>query len=452
MAYFDPQNNTFKPQLYDWDSLVLETWDSAITWEDYTGSYTSSAGVPDLVYTTEIIDNQRLAWVNPLCEVQSSGTHVIKVYAAESIDSSSLLPGDPVIDTSDSTTRIPGVYGRYFQFRVEVFDGADSYISQVRTDISTQEQIESITGDSATHPGTTAMRYAPITKEYSVLTSVTGLAKASTGVIPFLTVGSLTDPTQPRYNVYNITSTDSSTLQASVGDFTGNKTVTNVGATIETGFGQYKWAPYGILTDSNKYFEFDGLGVTGTGGQGDFCLEGWIKVDTDADYFLKLEDSAYDYRLRTVGESTGTIILQYSKDGGANWAGSLSASSTDYVHWQIQKNSNTIFLTFDGATQNGGYTANNPWDMDNMTISIGCFGTGLVYHDDIQYSDGVRSTTTPTAEFIADANTLCLINGNTTAVVITSGTQLSLTDAEVTLHITGLPKMVVNAQGNIVEQ
>ena len=90
--------------------------------------------------------------------------------------------------------------------------------------------------------------------------------------------------------------------------------------------------------------------------------------------------------------------------------------------------------------------------MDNMTISIGCFGTGLVYHDDIQYSDGVRSTTTPTAEFIADANTLCLINGNTTAVVIISGTQLSLTDAQVSLHITGLPAMTINAQGNIVEQ
>lgn len=464
MAYFDPQLNVLKPELYTWDDTndSSANWANASTWEDWLGTYSATAGEPDLVFTTDIIDFGRLTNINPLCTVVSSGTHVIKVFAAEQIDSSSLLPGDPVIDTSDSTVAIPGQYGRYFQFRIEVFDGAESFIRSVTTDLNSQEQSESFVGNSNTHPGTTSMRYAPITKEYSKLTALTGNAKATTTQIPIVTVGSLDDNTQPRYKVYTVAQmVDSSTVEGEVTDVSANnKGLTVNGASVSTA--TFKWSPYGVNFTANQNIQFDGIGVAGSpAGIGDFTLEGWIKIIDDADYFLKISDSANDYRLRTTQDSAGLAQLEYSTNGGSTYTTAKSvASTTDFIYWNLVKNSNTISLRWGstGTAINGGFESNNNWDMDNMIIEIGADGTGEYFFDDIRYSKEDRyfaGFSAPSTNFIDDSNTLLLVNGATddsTIVIQELQPLVQATDAEVSIHVRGLPKMVISAEGNIVEQ
>lgn len=457
MAVYDRQTGKLIPEFYTWADYTQ--WDPGgdLTWDLLDGSYTSSLGVPDLTFTTEIIDFGRTAWVNPLCTAITSGTHTIQVFAAESIDSSSLLPGDAVIDT-DVDTNLNAVYGRYFQFKVNVFDGVDSYIRGVQTNLSATTQSESFNDDSNTHPGTIAMRYAPITKSYSKLLSITGTGEVTADIIPLVVRGSLDDVTQPRYKVYNILGSggDSSTIVGSVVDYTGQKSLTNVGpVTVTTIASEYQWPPFGLETLTNQYIEFEGSGVGGAQpGTADFTLEGWVKTVTAGDYFLRIQDSATDYRLRLVADGANWEI-GYSTDGGSNWTQrNTSTSGTGFLHWALIKNSNTVRIHFDGSSGGGGYNADNDWDMDNMTIRIGCVGTGEQYWDDIRYSQNDQYeggiTSPPAAVFIQDADTLLLVNGGQRQV-ISLPQDLVETDATVSITVIGLPAMTVDSAGNIVE-
>jgi len=240
--YYDPDLRKLKPILYTWSTGA--TWDDLIDWHIGDGGAISSVGVPDIEYFTAIEDFGRVADINPLCTVNAVGEVVIKVYAATSIDSSSLLPGDPVIDTSDSSQDPQGVRARYFQFKVEVFtlpgeDLADTSISRVVTKLKATQQTEYIQGDSSSHSGTVDQRIAPITQNYSKISSLIGTAEytdtgtdsagavglpyanddyvssgyfvtttADSSEIPVVIVRDLTDRTQPKYAVFTTNGTN----------------------------------------------------------------------------------------------------------------------------------------------------------------------------------------------------------------------------------------------------
>mgnify|MGYP003142247697 CR=1 FL=1 len=179
-TYFDATKGQLLPILYNWSDLTGgNTWASANTWEDWTNAGITSVGsTPDITYRTPIIDFGRVAFVNPLCTVQSVGDSTVKVFAANSIDSSSLLPGDPVIDGLRNQT-LTGVEGRFFQFQIDVTQDSSIgavNISSVTTTLDATQQTEYVQGDSATHSGTTAERTAPIVKQYSRIYSLTGTA------------------------------------------------------------------------------------------------------------------------------------------------------------------------------------------------------------------------------------------------------------------------------------
>ena len=457
MGYLDKNTGQYYPELNTWDSLVLETWDSGLSWQDWTESYTSSVGVPDLTFTTQIQDLGRVAWVNPLCEVISSGTHTIKVYAAESIDSSSALPGDPVIDTSDSTARIDGVYGRYFQFVVEVFDGVGSYLEAINIKLETTEQSETVSGNSATHGGSQTMRLAPITKEYSKLTAVTGHGEATQFIVPLVTVGSLSDATQARYRVWNMigSAVDSSTVPGNVRDYGfvapwSPKSISSLGGAQGTD-NHYKWSPYSVTLPDNGALRFNGTGVT----TGDFNLQAWVKIDTDGGYFFKASGTSpsFDFRVKSI--TTGSSVeFQYSTNGGSSYT-SMGSDTTgnEWHYFYLNKNSNTLTLVC-GTTSATPYTGTNNWDMSNATFEFGgnYVGSGDYYVDNIRYSNITRSAVpVPTAEFIVDSDTISLIDveAQSEDYLIPA---VTATDCVVNLVIRGLPKMIVNSAGNIVEQ
>ena len=494
MAYFDTTSGKLLPQKYSWDSLVLETWDSAINWDDYTGSYTSSVGVPDITFTTQIMDNGTLSWVNPLCSVESSGTHVIKVYAAESIDSSSLLPGDPVIDTSDSTTRIPGVYGRYFQFRVEVFDGADSYISQVRTDISTQEQIESISGNSSDHGGSQLERIVPITKEYSTLTAVTGNAQATSNKIPIITIGSLGEPTEPRYTVWNmvdIQSGDSSTVLG-VGDTSGNNTtITTLSGSPAIDERSYKWSPASIqfnvvnpngglyygsgttITDTDDAISIPMSGIPSATGQ-DFTIQGWVKIwgryagidpidpqYAHPEYFLQLGDGGTNgIRLRS-DTSSGKIRFQYEYNNTSTWTDIDTIYGTpdlegSWHYFRVRKANSGIHVAIGNTEVFISGTDDTTWgDVSGFTLQLGDLGSvddAALWMDDIKISKTSENIAEPGAEFVLDSDDMFYMNGAQSIIYADIPANINRTDAQVNIVVTGLPKMIIDSQGNIVEQ
>lgn len=241
-SYYDSQQRKLLPVLYTWDDLTgINDWDSATSWHDWLGGGVSSTpGVPDLTYLTDIEDFGRVADINPLCSVTAQGTVNIKVYAATSIDSSSQLPGDPVINGGTSTV-LSGVRARYFQFLIEVFDPGDNSvsISKVTTKLKGTKQVEYIQGDSASHAGSQSERIAPLQQEYSLLTSLHGTAiytdsgidsAGSTGdpyvdngyvdvgytntptgdasEIPVVVVRSLADKANPKYAVFTTNGTN----------------------------------------------------------------------------------------------------------------------------------------------------------------------------------------------------------------------------------------------------
>lgn len=177
-TYYDAQAGSLKPVLYTWDDTndSSANWDNATSWHNWLNvSITSTPGTPDISFTTQIVDFGRIADINPLCSVVAVGTVNIKVYVADQIDSSSQLPGDPEITGGQSQT-LSGVRGRYFQFQIDI-EGTNPSISRVVSILKGTKQVEYIQGDSASHSGTTSERIAPITQEYSLITSLHGTAQ-----------------------------------------------------------------------------------------------------------------------------------------------------------------------------------------------------------------------------------------------------------------------------------
>ena len=513
MAYLDPQTNLLKPELYTWDDTndSSANWANASTWEDWLGTYSATAGVPDLVFTTEIIDFGRLTHVNPLCTVVSSGTHNIKVFSAEQIDSSSQLPGDPVIDTSDSTTAIPGVYGRYFQFRIEVFDGADSFIRSVTTDLNGQEQLEFIQGDSDTHEGTSTTRILPITKNFSKLVTLTGNASL------------------PSYGI------DSSTTQNIViKDLVADYPISTTGNTqaVQT---EFKWQPASIQfnnpgdssADTNDTLSIDmsGLGV----GTSSFNIEFWWKpkfMDNLGQRFFTMYSSGEEFSVEAfsrVGASgqnqvhfrlfkDNQTIEDYADDSSSAPAdlsaltntnfnediwywiqigksvGTANGDTTETLNFQVNgENGGSQFATWFGTEDDifGDSARTFDFDLDNFIMRIGDVGGGqfIGHIDDLRISSpdryfgssdgGSNNSFPPTAEFTQLADTKLLVQGNEAidatavnvpivvpgnldeptqpryAVINANGDYINAT---VHIQVSGLPKMIINAAGNIVEQ
>jgi len=454
--YYDPDSRSIKRVVYTWD----DTNDSSTSWEDLTewetgtgGLYTLGAGDP-ITFRSEIKDFGRVADVNPLCSVVAVGTVNIKVFAADNIDSSSQLPGDPVIIGGQAQT-LQGVTGRYFQFLVEVTDESDALaeIVSVRTDLNSVEQTESITGDSATHGGSQTMRLAPLTREYSKLTALQGQGEATQFIVPLVTVGSLTDPTQARYRVWNLIggTVDSSTVPGIIKDFVepSPKSISKLGGANGTD-NHSKWGDYSIYLPDNGAIRFDGGGVT----TGDFNMQAWVKIETDGGYFFKVSGTSpsFDFRVKSVTDSTG-VEFYYSINGGSSYVSmGTDTSGSDFYYFYLNKNSNTLNLNV-GATGVTPYISNNNWDMSNATFEWGgnYVGSGDYYVDNIRYSDITRSFSTPTAEFIIDSDTVALVDVEAQSEEFLVPA-VTATDAVVNLVVRGLPKLVSDDDGNIVEQ
>lgn len=456
MAYFDPQLNVLKPELYTWDDTndSSANWANASTWEDWLGSYSATAGVPDLVFTTEIIDFGRLTHVNPLCTVVSSGTHNIKVLAAESIDSSSLLPGVPEITVTTSGQVLPGIYARYFQFRIEVFDGADSFIRSVTTDLNSEEQIEMVTGNSSTHGGTQAARIAPLSKSYSVITGLVGNAKADGSITPFVTTGNNT--TQAVYTVHDFTdaSTEDSSTEVGIADFTNNVTITNSGAAaVETNF---QFQPSSIEFENTDKISFTAPSTGNT-----YTYEMYMNITqapggdpgfNHPDHFMVIPTSGNDILIRT-GTTSGNLRLDISTDGGSNFTNGSTHSVGTWFHMAIVANGSQIKGYINGNEKVSVSSSATP----SGTVEIGDLGSGgggEWYLDEFRISDRVEYTGSflPPGEHVVTGNTKVLINGLKVTVTSTVASEMQTVDAVVNLLVTGLPKMVSDANNNIVEQ
>ena len=116
-TFYNTETRRLELVKYTWADLTgLDTWETGVSWDDFTGGFVSSGG-DTIEYMTDIIDLGRVDYVNPLCTVQTNNNFSVHVYAADQIDSSSLLPGDPVIIGRQNQI-LQGVRGRYFQFKI----------------------------------------------------------------------------------------------------------------------------------------------------------------------------------------------------------------------------------------------------------------------------------------------------------------------------------------------
>lgn len=468
--YFDPDTRSIKRQVYSWD----DTNDSSISWEDLTswetatgGLYSIGAGDP-ITFRSDIKDFGRIADINPLCTVDAVGTVNVKVFAADSIDSSSLLPGDPVIDGGQSQT-LAGVRGRYFQFLVEVTDDSDALaeILSVRTDLSDRTQQEGISGNSSDHGGTQLARILPITRNYSKLTSVVGNAEAVGSSRPWVTVGSIGDPTTPRYALFEfeLDTEDSSTQIAAIKDEINDTTITVSGA-VEASNTQafYRWQPHGIIfntdsSDNDAHIEFDPQGL----GTGDFEIRMWLKLPNLAhpDHFFKLTAGSDNIRFKTSTGSNGRPEMQYSVNG-ATYTNTgeppFNSAHNDWYHLAFWRSSGTFRFGF--HHHNNTHTIGSySWDLSSCTIELGDLGTGttgFICMDDVAVKSASQYTTAytgdPGAEEVAGADHVFLMNGTQSSESVLVGQNIIATDAPVVFQVTGLPKLVSDDAGNIVEQ
>ena len=194
-TFYNPDSDRLEQVKYTWNDLVATDWQSAVSWDDYTGTFTTSPG--DIIrYTTQIIDNNRIAYVNPTITVDSNRTANIKIYTANQIDSSSQLPGSPSI-TGSQNTDLTSVQARYFQFEIDINnDNADAFIEGYEIKLNSQIQQEFITADSSTHSGTEQERVLPITKTYSAIQNMTGSCEyVGSGEDSSTTAGEITSVT-----------------------------------------------------------------------------------------------------------------------------------------------------------------------------------------------------------------------------------------------------------------
>lgn len=501
-SYFDTEEQALRPVPYTWADLATNDtqWEDALSWNAYNDDSavtTTTDSTADFIqYITPITDFGRIADVNPLCEIDTSGDGdvLIEVYAADSIDSSTLLPGDPVFTTATSLT---GVRGRFFMWVIKKFDvEGDARIRSVRTEIYDTLQQEAVNGNSTDFDGSIEERLAPLTKSYSKLLNLSGGARRTTGVHPFITVNDISNPAQARFTVFDLTNT--STVDSSstfvVGDIAGAGTdpsVVNNTHVNENAYA-YKWAPAGIefnvLTADPSTGNFYGsTSVADTDDElthgfstvqtGVFTYEFWIKIHgsgagidnvdsnySNPDHFLEITGLALKLKFAING---GNIQLHSSYGGAAFqqigsqpivFAGRGDIGGTFMYIRVLRDGSNNLKVAFaqggDGALTEETVASSVTRDVGSDTIKVGDLGTGTtasVFMDDIRLSDTARTNTSaPTDPFTVDGNTKMLVNGTVGSSTI-EVTEMVPVNATVSLLVTGLPKMVIDSDSGSIQ-
>lgn len=474
-TFYNTETRRLELVKYTWADLTgSDTWETGVTWDDFTGGFVSSVG-DTIEYMTDIIDLGRIDYVNPLCTVQTNNNFSVHVYAADQIDSSSLLPGDPVIIGGQNQT-LQGVQGRYFQFKIVVEnDSGDAYIAGVRTNLKSTFQQEVVNGFSGDHPGTTALRYAPIVKSYSKLLNIAGTA----------------EPTDYNADSSTVTTIDISD-RASGATITENNSVTAVND-------EYKFEPgsvrFNTNTDSTVSDTNDSISFTVGGSMtGDFTIDFWYKIFSASfhtpeddpeyqhpEYFFELSNfNGNNLKLQTQ-TSGGHPQLYYSWNGGAYTSVATWGTGDPYPpnYWyyaRIRRSGGNISI-FHHNRGSAGIASSVAGDLAGSTIALGDLGSsaGQLWIDEFRVSDTDRfggTLVVPSAEFIIDSNTVHLISGYSQSAVvdplvavICKGTLDEPTqprysvrhqlgealNANVSLLITGLPAIQSDSQGNIVE-
>jgi len=497
-SYFDTEEQALRPATYTWADLATNdtNWEDALTWNGYNDDsvvVTTTDSTADFIqYITPITDFGRIADVNPLCEIDTSGDGAveIEVYAADSIDSSSLLPGDPVFTTPANTP--VGVRGRFFMWVIKKFDvEGDARIRSVRTEVYDKLEQEAVNGNSTNFDGSIEERLAPLTKSYSKLLNLSGGARRTTGVHPFITVNDISNPANARFTVFDLTDTTSIDSSSSlvVGDIAGAGTDPSVvnNTHVNDNAYAYKWAPAGIefnvlnadpgtgnfygntsVADTDDELTFGFSTVT----TGEFTVDFWIKIHApgsqndpgyaNPDHFLEITGLALKLKFIV---SSGDLFLQSSYGGAAyqtvgsnpvQQGGGELGGRFEYIRI-LRDGSNNLkvafrsqFGSFDEETIASSVTRN----VGSDTIKVGDLGTGTtasVFMDDIRLSNTARTNTSaPTDPFTVDSNTKMLVNGTIGGQTVTVREMVPV-NATVSLLVTGLPKMVIDSDSGSIQ-
>jgi len=465
-GYFDNSTGSIKIIEYSWDAINTnaETWADLDTWQSGSANYgfVSSVGVPDIEFFTNVIDFGRADFVNPLCSVDAAGDVNVKVFATETAPSD-FITGDPVINAGTDTT-LNAVYGRYFQYKVEVFSNSveDAQLNNVSTTLSTRTQEESFNANSSTHPGDINMRYVPIVNTYSKILSLNG-------------------------NAHLLATDDDSTYyEVTFDDESNNNLTLSITGDAAASTDTYKWTPASVRFNDN-----DSTAITDTNAKisatipnittGDFTLDGWIYVVKQTwlssppdfahpEWFLKFGSDIY---LRTA-TAQAQLRLDYSSNG-VNWTQGPDLTggepADNWYYWRLKRESGTLKAFLKDTEWTLGSNSTN---YNNATLEVGDLGTsnGNLYIDDLRVSSVARSNAVPGATFLVDSDMELFLTGATQNVstasqipIVVSGpigepTQPryhvfrasgQLTDAEVCIHVRGLRKLSSDGQGNIVE-
>ena len=194
------------------------------------------------------------------------------------------------------------------------------------------------------------------------------------------------------------------------GALKGNRTATNDGAYI-------------FIPDSED-FNF---------GDGDFCIEAWVKPNAIENGIMFVNQSDYksganynySFLLRT-DSSDNTLAFTYSSDGvNSTTINSSNALSNDtWQHIVVSRNVSSLYLFINGSleeTHNIGSTTlyNSSHNLSilgkNVTDSGPVWGTDNGYMADVRITKGkaryTSAFTPPTTRLTADANTVLLISG-----------------------------------------
>ena len=480
-GYFDNSDGTIKIIEYTWADINTnsETWADLTSWQSGSDAYGFSPidDVADIEFFTAVLDLGRKDWVNPLCSVDAAGDVNVKVFASETATSDT-IPGDPVINGQTGQT-FDAVYGRYFQFKVEVFSNSaeEAQLNNVQTNLSTSKQTEFFSEDSTNHNGTTDMRYPTLVNEYSKVLLVNGAAR--------------------------LVDTDDSTplLVTGIADRSDNAiSINNSG--VEADETNYKFEPAALrfneydgnqtLTDNNDKIDFN---LTGTGiTTGEFTIDFWFQpfkmtwLDSissppnyrHGDYFFHLDTAGTDLYLRTKTANTH-LGLEYSFDG-STWNAYAqeftfgSAPGDDWYHIKVSRGSNNYLkLKLHNLTTHNIDT-NYTETLSGATMNFGDLaGFNFFYSDDFRVSSTDRiGDGIPGAEPIITTDTQFLLTGQqsnvpvgqTNVPIVTVGALTDKTqaryaiyrssgaavDAFVSLQVTGLPKLSSDDAGNLVQE
>lgn len=485
-GYFDNSDGTIKIIEYTWADINTngETWADLTTWQSGSDAYGFQPidDVADIEFFTAVLDLGRRDWINPLCSVDAAGDVNIKVFASETATSDT-IPGAPVINGQTGQT-FDAVYGRYFQFKVEVFSNSaeEAQLNNVQTNLSTSKQTEFFSEDSTNHNGTTDMRYPTLVNEYSKILLVNGAAK-----------------------VLGETSDGSTAYSNAIGDRSDNNiTITNNGAVADATNFKFQQASIRFNdntgsaltdTDANISIPLVNTGIT----TGPFTIDFWYQpvkmtwLDSissppnyaHSPYFLHLDTSNADFYLRTTTINTH-LGLEWSSNG-STWNtlqgfvfGNAPSDDWYFIRVVRQVTSGTIDVQLHNLAEQT--TVSFGQDIQNGTLKIGDLGgnatVGNFYIDDLRISSANKYTfpvTVPGAEPILESDTEFLATGQTLQIVppttgdlipvvavgtLTDRTQARYTvyratgqpvDAFVSLQVTGLPKLSSDAAGNLVQ-